>query len=246
MCATFLLLWASEQVLSDLGLGSGFWRSLRFPQSLTIDYSHDLTIIWQKKWWKTKFLVHKGNTGVQNGAQICASHTKRLKRVYFPLSRRQFMISRRRLWSDWCGDQRICPHRWRASTSATRWTCSNYSRITWPTMTSSASWNSMGTKMGTYFIRWVFPRSTYLHNLTQSCAFRKARARHWCLPHCPGQVEFENYSCGASENCILLAPLGKYVLYISGLLLRMCAGFVVCHPSLSYKICFRMPEPCSS
>ena len=59
------------------------------------------------------------------------------------------------------------------------------------------------------------------------------RARHWCLPHCPGQVEFENYSCGASENCILLAPLGKYVLYISGLLLRMCASFVVCHPSLS-------------
>ena len=24
------------------------------------------------------------------------------------------------------------------------------------------------------------------------------RARHWCLPHCPGQVEFVNYSCGAS------------------------------------------------
>ena len=65
---------------------------------------------------------------------------------------------------------------------------------------------------------------------TVSCALR---ARHWCLPHCPGQVEFVNYSCGASENCILLAPLGKYVLYISGLLLRMCASFVVCHPSLS-------------
>ena len=60
-----------------------------------------------------------------------------------------------------------------------------------------------------------------------------SRARHWCLPHCPGQVEFVNYSCGASENCILLAPLGKYALYISGLLLRMCASFVVCHPSLS-------------
>ena len=59
------------------------------------------------------------------------------------------------------------------------------------------------------------------------------RARHWCLPHCPGQVEFVNYSCGAGENCILLAPLGKYVLYISGLLLRICASFVVCHPSLS-------------
>ena len=42
------------------------------------------------------------------------------------------------------------------------------------------------------------------------------RARRWCMPHCPGQVEFVNYSCGASENCILLAPLGKYVLYISG------------------------------
>ena len=42
-----------------------------------------------------------------------------------------------------------------------------------------------------------------------------SRARHWCLPHCPGQVEFVNYSCVASENCILLAPLGKYVLYIS-------------------------------
>ena len=27
--------------------------------------------------------------------------------------------------------------------------------------------------------------------------------------------------------------LGKYVLHISGLLLRMCASFVVCHPSLS-------------
>ena len=62
---------------------------------------------------------------------------------------------------------------------------------------------------------------------------RGYRARHWCLPHCPGQVEFVNYSCGASENCILLAPLGKNILYISGLLLRMCASFVVCHPSLS-------------
>ena len=53
----------------------------------------------------------------------------------------------------------------------------------------------------------------------------KFRARHWCLSHCPGQVEFVNYSCGASENCISLGPLGKYVLYISGLLLRMCASF---------------------
>ena len=35
------------------------------------------------------------------------------------------------------------------------------------------------------------------------------RARHWCLPHCPGQEEFVNYSCGAGENCILLAPLAK-------------------------------------
>ena len=66
------------------------------------------------------------------------------------------------------------------------------------------------------------------------------RARHWCLSHCPGQVEFVDYSCGANENCILFAPLGKYVLHISGLLLRMCARFVVCHPS------FHMPEPCSS
>ena len=49
----------------------------------------------------------------------------------------------------------------------------------------------------------------------------------------PGQVEFVNYSCGASENCILLAPLGKYALYISGFLLRMCASFVVCHQGLS-------------
>ena len=61
----------------------------------------------------------------------------------------------------------------------------------------------------------------------------KVRARHWCLPHCPGQVEFVNYSCGASESCILLAPLGKNILYILGLLLRMCESFVVCHPSLS-------------
>ena len=38
------------------------------------------------------------------------------------------------------------------------------------------------------------------------------RARHWCLPHCPGQVKFVKYSCGASENCIFLAPLGKYAL----------------------------------
>ena len=38
-------------------------------------------------------------------------------------------------------------------------------------------------------------------------------ARHWCLPHCPGQVEFVNYSCGASENYILLAPLGKFAAY---------------------------------
>ena len=72
------------------------------------------------------------------------------------------------------------------------------------------------------------------------------RARHWCLPHCPGQVEFVNYSCGAGENCILLAPLGKYALYISGVLLRMWASFMVWHPSLSLKICFHMPEPCST
>ena len=63
---------------------------------------------------------------------------------------------------------------------------------------------------------------------------------------CPMQVEFVNYSCGAGENCILLASLGKYVLYISGLLLRMWASFMVWHPSLSLKICFHMPEPCST
>ena len=38
----------------------------------------------------------------------------------------------------------------------------------------------------------------------------------------------------ASENCILLAPLNKCcTVYIPGLLLRMCASFVVWHPSLS-------------
>ena len=36
-------------------------------------------------------------------------------------------------------------------------------------------------------------------------SFLLPRARH-----CPEQVEFVNYSCGAGENCILLAPLGKY------------------------------------
>ena len=78
------------------------------------------------------------------------------------------------------------------------------------------------------------------------CMYVCIRARHWCFPHCPGQVEFVNYSCGAGENCILLAPLGKYALYISGLLLRMWASFMVWHPTLSLKICFHMPEPCST
>ena len=50
----------------------------------------------------------------------------------------------------------------------------------------------------------------------------RTRAWHWCLHRCPGQVEFVNYSWRASENCILIAPLGKYAVYISGLLLRMC------------------------
>ena len=45
---------------------------------------------------------------------------------------------------------------------------------------------------------------------------------------CPGQVEFLNYSWRASENFIMLAPLGKYTtVYTFGLLLRMCASFVV-------------------
>ena len=43
----------------------------------------------------------------------------------------------------------------------------------------------------------------------------------------PRHVEFVNYSWRASENCILLAPLGKYAVFISGLLLRMYASFVV-------------------
>ena len=90
-------------------------------------------------------------------------------------------------------------------------------------------WNTSGVKKSF---------NKFLHN---SC-----RARHWCLPHCPGQVEFVNYSCGAGENCILLAPLGKYALYISGLLLRMWASFMVWHPCLSLKICFHMPKPCST
>ena len=47
-------------------------------------------------------------------------------------------------------------------------------------------------------------------------AWHLCRARHWCFPHCLGQVEFVNYSCGASENYILLVPLGKYILFISG------------------------------
>ena len=61
------------------------------------------------------------------------------------------------------------------------------------------------------------PRNTCSH--WEDHFWFKVRARHWCLPHCPGQVELVNYSCGASENCILLAPLGKNILYISGLLL---------------------------
>ena len=43
----------------------------------------------------------------------------------------------------------------------------------------------------------------------------------------PRHVEFVNYSWRASENCILLAPLGKYAVFISGLLLRIYASFVV-------------------
>ena len=35
------------------------------------------------------------------------------------------------------------------------------------------------------------------------------RAWHWCFPHCPGEVEFVNYSWRASKNCILLVPVGR-------------------------------------
>ena len=34
------------------------------------------------------------------------------------------------------------------------------------------------------------------------------RPRHWCLPHCPGQTEFVNYSLRASGNC-LACPTGQ-------------------------------------
>ena len=44
----------------------------------------------------------------------------------------------------------------------------------------------------------------------------------------------------------LACPTGKCTVYISGLLRGMFANFVVCHPSLSYKICFHMPAPCST
>ena len=75
---------------------------------------------------------------------------------------------------------------------------------------------------------------THIHTCTHTQTYiHTFRARHWCLPRCPGQVELVNYSCRASENCILLAPLGKHAVYILGLLLRMCANFVVWHPSLS-------------
>ena len=63
--------------------------------------------------------------------------------------------------------------------------------------------------------------------------FRKHMEMIWCLPRCHGQVEFVNYRWRASGNCILLVPLGKHAVYISGLLLRMCASFVVCQSSLS-------------
>ena len=39
------------------------------------------------------------------------------------------------------------------------------------------------------------------------------RAQHWCLPHCPGQVEFVNYSCRASENYILFATGEEHFVY---------------------------------
>ena len=56
-----------------------------------------------------------------------------------------------------------------------------------------------------------------------------------------------NYSWRASKSCILLAALGKYAVYISSLLLRMCVeSFVVWHTSLSWKIWFHMPAPCST
>ena len=42
-------------------------------------------------------------------------------------------------------------------------------------------------------------------------------------------------------STLVLAPL-----YISGLLMRMWASFTFWHPSLSLKICFHMPEPCST
>ena len=44
--------------------------------------------------------------------------------------------------------------------------------------------------------------SSYLSNA-------QCRARHWCLPHCPGQVEFVNYSCGGKWKLHLACPTGK-------------------------------------
>ena len=57
----------------------------------------------------------------------------------------------------------------------------------------------------------------------------RARARHWCLPHCPGQVEFVDYSWRASEN-----PVGQ-VHYIFQVYTfeNVCTSFVVWYPSLS-------------
>ena len=42
---------------------------------------------------------------------------------------------------------------------------------------------------------------------------------------CPGQVEFVNFGWEASEYCILLAPLVKYAVYISDLVLWTSARF---------------------
>ena len=41
-----------------------------------------------------------------------------------------------------------------------------------------------------------------------SIAIIRYRARHWCLPRCPGQVELVNYSCRASKN-YLACPTGQ-------------------------------------
>ena len=76
------------------------------------------------------------------------------------------------------------------------------------------------------------------------------RARHCYLPRnkrkMPQTTKICNLWLKGKWKLYIACPTDKYAVYISGVLLRTCASFVVWHPNLSKKICCQIPVTCTT